>query len=71
MLENPIPFKIWAKCEEYPTLPVLYHWTRPSSIRDELLEAGVIARINGRWLFNPPKWREYCVDQVRRRHVAA
>ena len=71
MTDNPVPFKTWAEHAEYPTLGILYNWTRPSSVRDELLAAGVIARINGRWLFNPPRWREYCVDQVRRRHAAA
>ena len=72
MSDNPIPFSEWAKrveahLEEYPTKHVLYGWTRPSSIRDELVGAGVIARINGRWLFNPPKWREHCASQFRSR----
>jgi hypothetical protein len=67
MSDNPMPFQEWNKCGEYPNLGVLYNWTRPGSLRDELMAAGVLARINGRWLFNPPKWREYCANQFRHR----
>ena len=67
MSDNPVTFQEWAYRGEYPHKGVLYNWTRPSEIRDEMMEAGVIVRINGRWLFNPPKWREYCVNKYRGR----
>ena len=68
MLDLPIPFSEWQPGEEkYPTRDILYSWTRPSKIREELERAGVIARVNGRWLFNPPKWREHCANQFRNR----
>ena len=63
--DAPIPF---SACKgPYPTKCVLYNWTRPSEVREELERAGVIARINGRWLFNPMKWREHCTNQFRNR----
>ena len=65
MSDNPVTFRQWEKQREYPTKGVLYNWTRPSALRDELMGAGVIARINGRWLFNPTKWREHCANQFR------
>ena len=64
---NPIPFNEWEKRGEYPHRGVLYNWTRPGQVRDEMMGAGVIARVNGRWLFNPHRWREYCVTQFRTR----
>jgi len=65
MSDNPVTFQKWKEQGEYPTLGVLYNWTRPSNLRDELMNAGVIARINGRWLFNPSMWREHCANQIR------
>ena len=65
MSDNPVTFRQWEEQGEYPTKGVLYNWTRPSGLRDELMSAGVIARVNGRWLFNPPKWREHCANQFR------
>lgn len=67
MSDNPVTFQEWGARGEYPHKGVLYNWTRPSQLRDEMMEAGVLARINGRWLFNPPKWREYCVNKHRSR----
>jgi len=69
MSDNPVTFSWWKENgDSYPTLGVLYNWTRPSELRDELMTAGVIARINGRWLFNPPKWREHCINQFGNLH---
>ena len=68
MSDNPVTFSEWEQHgDPYPTLGVLYNWTRPSDLRDELMSAGVLARVNGRWLFNPPKWREHCANQFRKR----
>lgn len=68
MSDHPMPFPEWKKHgDPYPTIGVLYNWTRPGDVRDELERAGVIARVNGRWLFNPPQWREYCASQFRNR----
>ena len=67
MTDNPMPFSEWAENgDPYPTIGVLYNWTRPSDLRNELMDAGVIARINGRWLFNPRIWRDFCANQYRR-----
>ena len=63
MSDNPIPFPEWDKRKEYPYQGVLYNWTRPGPLRDEMTKAGVIAKVNNRWLFNPPKWREHCANQ--------
>ena len=68
MPDHPMPFPEWEKHgDPYPTIGVLYNWTRPGDLRDELEQAGVIGRVNGRWLFNPPKWREHCANQFRNR----
>ncbi len=67
MSEYPMTFQRWGEQgDPYPTIGVLYNWTRPSELRNELMNAGVIARINNRWLFNPSMWREYCANQLRR-----
>ena len=68
MSDNPVTFQEQGKSGEYPNKGVLYNWTRPSQIRNELMKAGVIAKVNGRWLFNPPKWRDYCSDSFRIRN---
>jgi hypothetical protein len=61
MSNNPVTFQEWAaNGGSYPSKGVLYNWTRPSSTRDAMVRAGVIVRVNGRWLFNPTKWREHC-----------
>lgn len=68
MSDNPIPFSQWKDTgESYPTTDILYSWTRPGDLRDELEQAGVIGRVNGRWLFNLPKWRDHCANQFRNR----
>ena len=49
-----LPFPTWQEQskKDYPTQGVFYNWTRPGPTRDELIKAGVLARFNGRWLFN-------------------
>ena len=60
-MTNPVTFRQWAESDNsYPTLDTLYNWTRPGERRDRMIAAGVIRRINGRWLFNPVRWRQYC-----------
>ena len=67
MSDNPIPFSEWEKQgNTYPTKNVLYSWTRPGSVRDELIEAGVITKINDRWLINPSIWRSHCANKLRK-----
>ena len=64
-MDHPCTFQEWlANGGGYPSKGVLYNWTRPSKTRDELMRAGVITRVNGRWLFNPPRWRAYCEQSV-------
>ncbi len=64
-LNIPVTFQDWVESgSSYPTRPVLYSWTRPSEKRDDMIAAGVILRVNGRWLFNPSKWIELCSRQA-------
>ena len=63
MPDRPYTFPEWDAARdpgEQPTLNVLYNWTRPGPIHDELVSAGIIARVANRWIFNPGKWREHC-----------
>ena len=55
-----LPFKTWADRGEYPGKWTLYNWVGDVDKRDPMLKAGVIVKVNGRWLFNPARWREYC-----------
>lgn len=65
MLDNPLTFQEWAAGgNSYPSLGTLYNWTRPGEIRNTMLRAGVIVRVNNRWLFSPAKWRDYCSSQA-------
>ena len=65
MLDHPVTFQEWdANGDSYPTKGTLYNWTRPGATHDEMLRAGVIVRIGGRWLFNPENWRKYCSRQA-------
>jgi hypothetical protein len=69
MSDNYQPFSEWDKREprEYPYTGVLYNWTRPGPLRDEMIKAKVIAKVNNRWLFSPAMWREHCANQFRNR----
>jgi hypothetical protein len=60
MSDDPVLFSDWRG--QYPTKGVLYNWTRPGETRKQMERAGVIKRVNNRWIFNPARWREYCAS---------
>ena len=62
-MDLPVTFQEWAKRKQYPQSHILYNWTRPGEIRDRMTKAGVIARVNGRWLFYPARWADYRGEQ--------
>ena len=58
---NPIPVSQWeAAGNVWPTKYSWQHMLRPENMRDELVNAGVAAFINGRWIIFPDKWCTYC-----------
>ena len=66
MSDNPVPISEWVKQgNEYPTKHVFYNWLRPGKMREELINEGVVTRVNNRWLFNPPRWRTFCANRLR------
>lgn len=64
MTDNPMPFRTWAERGEYPSLNTLYDWTRPGEVNTEMMRAGVIVRVHGRWLFCPDSWRKYVAQKA-------
>jgi len=65
-MTNPITISQWqAQGNAWPTANAWYDMLRPEKLRDELIEAGAITRINGRWLIFPDKWQEYCANNHR------
>lgn len=66
MSDNPIPLSQWAaQGNTYPTQNGWYNMLRPGGMREELIEAGVVTRVNNRWLINPPQWRAFCASRLR------
>lgn len=58
---DPIPLSLWeSQGNVWPTVVAWYNMLRPDGLRDQLVEAGVVTKVNGRWLIWPDKWREYC-----------
>ena len=58
---NPIPLSKWESSGNiWPTQVGWYNMLRPDGLRDELIAAGVVAKVNGRWIVFPDKWREFC-----------
>ena len=65
---NPIPLSMWeAQGNVWPTVNGWYHMLRPENQRDELIEAGVAGRVNGRWVIFPDAWQLYCKQTCRSR----
>ena len=60
---NPIPLSMWeSQGNVWPTVNSWYNMLRPDVLRSELVEAGVVAKVNGRWLIFPEKWRTFCAQ---------
>ena len=72
MSENPIPLSQWqAEGNTYPTQNGWYNMLRPGAMRDELIDAGVVTRVNGRYLIIPTNWRTYCANRMRNPSLSA
>ena len=67
MSDNPIPLSQWEdQGNTYPTQNGWYNMLRPGDLRDELIDAGAVTRVNGRWLINPANWRTFCANSLRK-----
>jgi len=63
---NPIPLSQWeVQGNVWPTINGWYNMLRPENLRDDLLDAGVVRRVNGRWLIFPDKWQAYVAQSYR------
>lgn len=60
MIEGYRTFEEHEQTGRYPGKWTLYNWTRNQDKLDPMLRAGVIVRVNNRWLFNEKKWQEFC-----------
>jgi len=66
MSDNPIPISQWKEQgNTYPTHNGWYNMLRPGELRDDLISAGVVTRVNGRYLINPENWRSFCANRLR------
>lgn len=64
----PIPLTMWeAQGNVWPSRNGMYHMLRPGPLRDELIEAGVFNKVNGRWVIFPENWQRYCAKNHRLR----
>ena len=67
-MTNPIPLSQWeSQGNVWPTVYSWYNMIRPDNLRDELVEAGVVSFVNGRWIIFPDKWQLYCAENHRPR----
>ena len=67
MSDDPITIEDWvAQGHSYPkTKHAWYNILRGGKLRDELIAAGAVTKLNGRWLINPAKFRELCANRLR------
>ncbi len=57
---NPIPLSKWESLGNvWPTYMGWHNMLRPENMRDQLVEAGVVSFVNGRWLIFPDKWQHF------------
>ena len=67
-MANPIPLSQWeSQGNVWPTVYSWYNMIRPDNLRDELVEAGVVSFVNGRWLVFPDAWQLYVKNNHRPR----
>ncbi len=68
MSDNPIPLSQWeSQGNVWPTSNGWYNMIRPDNLRVELVEAGVVSFVNGRWLVFPDAWQLYVKNNHRPR----
>ncbi len=58
-----IPLVKWNDKHPYPSQYAWNNLLRPEKKRDELINAGVVVKYNGRWLVNESAWHAYVVKQ--------
>ncbi len=62
-MQNPIPVAKWEEAGNvWPTKNSWHNMLRPGDTRDVLIAAGVVARVNGRWIIFPDRWRDYAAS---------
>ena len=62
----PVPISSWESLGNvWPTINGWYNMLRPENLRYELVSAGVVARVNGRWIIFPDAWQEWCKNNHR------
>jgi len=67
---NPIPLSKWeSQGNVWPTVNGWYNMLRPENLRRELVEAGVVSFVNGRWLIFQDKWQLYVAQNHRPRNT--
>ena len=65
---NPVPFSMWEhQGNVWPTKNGWHNMVRPDNLRDELVEAGVVSFVNGRWVIFPDAWQLYVKENHRPR----
>lgn len=65
---NPIPLSQWeSQGNVWPTVNGWYNMLRPENKRHELVDAGVVSCVNGRWVIFADKWQLYCAANHRPR----
>ena len=65
---NPIPLSQWESVGNvWPTKNGWYNMLRPENLRDELIDAGVVSFLNGRWVIFPDAWQTYAKENHRPR----
>ena len=50
-----------------PTRNSWYNMVRPENLRDELVDAGVVSFVAGRWVIFPDAWQLYVKENHRPR----
>ena len=65
---NPLPLSKWESSGNvWPTKHAWYNMLRPDNLRDELVDAGVVSFVNGRWVIFPDAWQTYVKENHRPR----
>ena len=65
-ITSPIPVSLWeSQGHVWPSVNGWYNMLRPENLRYELISAGVVSRVNGRWVIFPDAWQTWCRDNHR------
>ncbi len=65
---NPIPFSMWEdQGNVWQNKNSWYNMVSPENLRDELVDAGVVSFVAGRWVIFPDAWQLYVKENHRPR----